>query len=164
MLKLAYRMMKRQYGKVISPMKVIYSRKPPFMFFTKKIYDIEKNLSLSKSEKLLIRSFVAHVNNCSFCSDLSAYEAAKNNVEDQKIIELLHYQQSDSFTKREKALLAYIDEITTTKNASDETFDRLKHYYSETEIIEITWICATENYLNLMTKPLGVRSDDLGIS
>ena len=154
-------MTKRQYGKVISPLKVIYSRRIPLMFFGKKIMDIEKKLGLNKSDKLLIRSYISSINNCSFCSDLSKYEAAKNNLDNQKLIELLNFRTSDNFTEKEKALLSYIDEISMMKNATDETFNELKNHYSDEEIIDITWICATENYFNLLAKPLGISSDNL---
>lgn len=160
-LKIAYWMTKRQYGKVISPLKVIYSRSIPLMFFGKKILDTEKKLKLNKSDKILIRNYVSHVNNCSFCSDLSKYEAAKNDLSKQKIIDLLNFRQSENFSNKEKALLSYIDEITSLKNASDETFSTLTEHYSEGEIIDITWICATENYFNLLVKPLGLSSDGL---
>lgn len=73
----------------------------------------------------------------------------------------MNFRHSDHFSEEEKALLTYVDEITTTKNADEDTFVLLKKYFSDKEIIEITWICATENYFNLMTKPLGLRSDQL---
>ena len=161
LLKIAYWMTKRQYGKVISPLKVIYARRTPLMFFGKKIMDIEKKLGLNKADKVLIRNYVSSINNCSFCSDLAKYEAAKNDVENQKLIELLNYRDSDNFTSKEKSLLAYIEEVSTMKDATDETFAELKNNYSDEEIIDITWICATENYFNLMAKPLGVKSDGL---
>jgi hypothetical protein len=160
-LKLVYWITKKQYGKVISPIKTIYSRSRPLLFFGKKIIDTEKKLKLNKSKKILIRNYVSTLNNCSFCSDLSKYEAEKNRIEVQKIIELLNFKHSDHFSEEEKALLTYVDEITTTKDVNEDTFVLLKKYFSDKEIIEITWICATENYFNLMTKPLGLRSDQL---
>jgi len=58
-------------------------------------------------------------------------------------------------------LLAYLEEINTTKNVSEYTFDQLQCYFSEKEIVEITWMNATEAYFNLMAKPLGLESDEL---
>ncbi|SHI58147.1 hypothetical protein SAMN05444280_103199, partial [Tangfeifania diversioriginum] len=43
-LKLVYWITKKQYGKVISPIKTIYSRSRPLLFFGKKIIDTEKKV------------------------------------------------------------------------------------------------------------------------
>lgn len=161
LMKLAYRLTKRQYGKVISPLKVIYARRPRLMFFGKKILDIEKKIKLDRNDKLLIRNYISHLNHCSFCSDLARYEAARHDLANQKIIELLNFRQSEQFSEKEKSLLTYVDEVATLKNASDETFARLRSHYTDEQIIDITWISATEHYFNLLARPLGVGSDGL---
>lgn len=51
--------------------------------------------------------------------------------------------------------------MNLAKTVSDETFEDLKKYFTEQEIVEITWINASENYFNLMAKPLGLTSDEL---
>ncbi|HYG14202.1 MAG TPA: hypothetical protein VEC12_00510 [Bacteroidia bacterium] len=73
----------------------------------------------------------------------------------------MSFRTSNRFTEKEKALLAYLEEINLTKSATDETFSALKKHYTEKEIVEITWVNATENYFNLMAKPLGLQSDRL---
>ena len=161
LLKLAYKMAKRQFGKVIMPLKVIYARVPALLMLSGKLESTEKKLSLPKNIRILIKNFISHLNDCKFCSDFSAYEAAKNSVEGRKIIELLNYRKSDAFSDLEKALFAYLEEINATKTCSDETFNNLKKYFSEKEIVEITWLCAKENYYNMMAKPLNIPSDQL---
>ncbi|MBD0374084.1 MAG: carboxymuconolactone decarboxylase family protein [Flavisolibacter sp.] len=160
-LKLAYNMAKRQFGKVIMPLKVIYARVPALLMLSGKMESTEKKLSLPKDIRILIKIFISHSNDCKFCSDFSEYEAAKNSVEGRKIIEMLHYRKSAAFSDLEKALFAYLEEINATKSCSDETFNNLKNYFSEKEIIEITWLCAKENYYNMMAKPLNIPSDQL---
>ncbi len=73
----------------------------------------------------------------------------------------MSYQTSSKFTNKEKAMLSYIEEVTLSKNSTDETFTTLKNHFSDREIVEITWVNASENYFNLLAKPLGVTSDDL---
>ena len=75
--------------------------------------------------------------------------------------EVLHFEESDRFSDREKALLSYVKEVTLTKNSSDTVFDRLRQYFSDKEIVEITWVNASENYFNLLAKPMGLDSDNL---
>lgn len=52
-----------------------------------------------------------------------------------------------------KEFLCNKDKFTTKKESN---MIRL-----EPEVVEITWINATENYFNLMAKPLGLASDAL---
>jgi alkylhydroperoxidase family enzyme len=126
-----------------------------------KIASTDKKLSLPKEIVLLIRNFTSHLNDCPWCSNFQEYEAQKNNMDFQKIKELMQYKQSSVFTEKEKSLLSYIEEATLTKSAADKTFDNLRKHFNDKEIVEITWVNATENYYNLLAKPLGISSDNL---
>lgn len=55
--------------------------------------------------------------------------------------------------------MAYLEEVTLTKAASDDIFAELQRHYSARDIVEITWLNASENYFNLLAKPLGLTSD-----
>jgi alkylhydroperoxidase family enzyme len=160
-LKLGYWMLKRTFGKVVAPAKVIYARSIPILMMSNKIQSTDKKLSLSKETTLLIRNFTSHLNNCPWCSNFQEYEAQKNNMDLQKIKELMQFKQSSAFTEKERVLLSYIEEVTLTKTTTDETFRNLTKYYKDKEIVEITWVNATENYYNLLAKPLGLHSDNL---
>ncbi|MDH4283252.1 MAG: hypothetical protein OEV36_11410, partial [Myxococcales bacterium] len=72
---------------------------------------------------------------------------------------LARYATSPRFTERERAALRYVEEINTTRAATDETFDALRPHFTEKEIVELTWLNAVGNYLNLMAKPLGIGSE-----
>jgi alkylhydroperoxidase family enzyme len=160
-LKIAYFISKRQFGKVIAPLRYIYSRSIPAMMTSMKIYKSENKVSLSRETKLFIRYYTSHLNDCSFCSNGTEFMAQKENVELQQWKEFVNFRNSDKFSDKEKSLLAYLEEVNFTKSATDETFAGLKKHYSEKEIVEITWLNATENYYNLLAKPLGLTSDDL---
>ncbi len=160
-LKIAYFVSKRQFGKVLSALRIIYARSKPIMMASLKVISTEKKLHLPKEIKILIRYYTSHLNECQFCSNAIEYAAHKENLEFQKLKELINFRNSNQFSKKEKSLLAYLEEVNTTKTASDETFNQLKNYFSERDIVEITWINATENYFNLMAKPLGLTSDEL---
>lgn len=160
-LKLAYLFSKREFGTVISPLKFIYARCAPILPIAIKMVKAEKKLSLSKRNKYLIRYFTSHLNDCSFCSNAIEFGANKESMEFAQWKEFLQFKTSEQFTAAEKALLTYIEEINYTKTATEETFANLKRYFSEQEIVEITWVNSSENYYNLMAKPLGLKSDDL---
>ena len=160
-VKAAYLISKIQYGKVLSALKYIYSRSFPIMAASIKIINAEKKLKLPLRTKRFIRYYTAHLNECPFCSNGIEYLTAKDRIEFEEWKEFINFRESNRFDEKEKALLTYLEEINTTKSVTDYTFIELKKYYSEREIVEITWINATENYFNLMAKPLGLKSDEL---
>ncbi len=126
-----------------------------------KIISVEKKLSLPQETKHRIRFFVSHLNDCKFCSNMQEYISKKETKEFIEWKDLSNYKNSSRFSAKEKALFSYLEEVTFSKKASDQTFDELGAYYSEKEIVEITWMCATENYFNLLGKPLGLTSDQM---
>ena len=71
------------------------------------------------------------------------------------------FRDSDLFSDREKAALAWTEEVTRHRNASDATFAELRKHFDERAIVELTWLNAVGNYYNLMAVPLGIESDGL---
>ena len=161
LLKLAYYLSKKQFGKVLAALKFIYSRSTPIMMASFKIIKTEKKLSLPEQTRLFIRYYTSHLNDCPFCSNAIEYGVAKKNLEFQQWKEFMNFRNSPKFSDKEKVLLAYLEEINLTRSTTDETFAQLKNHFSDKEIVELTWINATENYFNLMAKPLGLKSDEL---
>ena len=160
-LKLFYWISKKQYGKVLLPLKVIYARSKPILWASMKIITTDNKLSLPKQTRILIRYFTSHLNNCAFCANAMRYQAHKAGVDRAQLKDILQFETSTRFKEKEKALLAYIRDVTMHKTTSDEVFQNLQRFYSDKEIIEITWVNASENYFNLMAKPMGLESDDL---
>jgi len=160
-LKIAYFLSKKQFGKVIAPLRYIYARSIPALMASVKIYNSEKKLSLPSETKLFIRYYTSHLNDCPFCSNSAEFLAEQEKLELQQWKEFMNFRNSNKFSDKQKALLAYLEEVNLTKSATDQTFQELRKHYSEKEVVEITWLNATENYYNLMAKPLGLRSDEL---
>lgn len=44
---------------------------------------------------------------------------------------------------------------------AEGTFGELRAHFDEQAIVEITWLCAVENYFNLINVPLEIESDGL---
>jgi len=161
MLKIGYMMMQKQFGKVLTPLKIIYARKPSLMFIAQKLDKTSSKLSLEPSFRLLVQTFASMTNGCHFCHDFRQTQAIKNKLGTEKFEALANYRSSHLFSARERAALAYIEAATRDKNVSDGTFSELKKHFTEVEIIELTWINAAENYYNSLMIPLGIESDHL---
>jgi AhpD family alkylhydroperoxidase len=140
----------RQFGKVLTPLKVIYARMPPeFVQFSTKIGELVKELTLPPETAVLIRVHVARINVCSFCIDLGRSAAIKASMNEAKFDALEQYRTSPLFTDAERAALDCVTELTKDKKVNPDTFARMASYYSEREICEIVWLVASEHFYNM---------------
>lgn len=161
LVRLAYWFAKRQFGAVITPMKVIYARVPRLLRTTLAINRAAERLSLDPALNLLITTQTALLNGCTFCADLHLAQAVQAKLGRERFRDLLDFAQSPHFSERERAALAYTEEVTRQRKVSDATFARLRSHFSEKEIVELTWLNAVGNYFNLMAVPLELESDGL---
>ncbi|WP_212002636.1 carboxymuconolactone decarboxylase family protein [Chitinophaga sp. HK235] len=161
-MKLVYFFTRKQFGKVLTPLKVHAARLPlAFGMFYNKVNQLDKKLTLPEETILLVRQQVARVNICLFCIDIARYVAMQSSMNDAKLDALPEYSTSPLFTQGEKALLDYVTELTADKKVDPGTFSRLALYYSEKEICEIVWLVASEHLYNITNIGLGIHSDML---
>jgi alkylhydroperoxidase family enzyme len=162
MMKLAYYFTRRQFGKVLTPIKVHSARMPSaFGMFYGKIGQLDKKLTLSPEMIMLIRHQVARINVCVFCMDISRAFAVKTTMNPAKFDALDEYHTSALFTEAERAALDYVTELTSTKKVNSDTFACMARHYSEREICEIVWLVATEHVYNMTNIGLNIHSDML---
>jgi hypothetical protein len=162
MMKLAYYFTRRQFGKVLTPLKVHSSRLPPaFGLFYTKIGRLDKKLLLPAETALLIREQVARINVCLFCIDMGRAFTIKASMNQAKFDALEEYRTSPLFTDAERAALDYVTELTRNKKVDPGTFARMSRYYSERQICEIVWLVATEHVYNMTNIGLNIHSDML---
>jgi alkylhydroperoxidase family enzyme len=162
MMKLAYATTRRQFGKVLTPIKVIYSRMPlAFGMFVGKIAKLDKKLTLSPELAMLVREQVARINVCEFCVDIGRAFAIRASMSEAKFDALADYKTSPLFQDSERAALAYVEELTRRKQVQPETFARLKRHFSERAICDIVWLVSSEHFYNLANIGLNIHSDML---
>ena len=161
-MKLAYYFTRREFGKVLTPLKVHSARLPTaFGLFYTKIAKLDKKLQLPPETALLIREQVARINVCFFCMDIGRSFAVKASMNEAKFDALEQYSTSSLFTEKERAALDYATELTRNKKVNPETFARMSRYYSEREICEIVWLVASEHVYNMTNIGLNIHSDML---
>ncbi len=162
MMRLAYYFTRRQFGKVLTPLKVHSARLPSaFGLFYTKISKLDKKLTLPPETVLLIREQVARINVCLFCMDIARSVAIKATMNEAKFDALEQYSTSPLFTDAERAALDYVTELTRDKKANLNTFARMTGYYSEREICEIVWLVDSEHLYNISNIGLNIHSDML---
>jgi alkylhydroperoxidase family enzyme len=162
MMKLAYAMTRRQFGRVLTPLKVVSARLPvAFALFTSKIGKLDKKLLLPAETALLIREHVARINVCLFCIDIGRWTAIKASMNEAKFDALGQYGTSPLFSDSERAALDYVTELTKDKKVNPDTFARMSRHYSERAICEVVWLVASEHFYNMTNIGLNIHSDML---
>jgi len=161
-MKLAYYFTRKQFGKVLAPLKVHSARLPgAFGMFYGKVSGLDKKLILPTETVFLIRQQVARINICLFCMDTSRWAAVNASMNEARFDALDEYATSPLFTEAERAALDYVTELTKDKQVNPDTFARMAHYYSEREVCEIVWLVASEHLYNLTNIGLNIHSDML---
>jgi len=166
-MKLAYYFSRKQFGKVLTPVKVLGARMPTaFGMFYGKISKLDKKLTLSPEMILLVREHVARLNVCEFCIDIGRAFTIKASMNQAKFDALEDYRTSNLFSEAERAALDYVTELTKLKKVNLETFELMKRHYSERQICEIVWLIASEHLYNITNIGLNIHSDmlcDIGL-
>ncbi|HEX4031615.1 MAG TPA: hypothetical protein VHX20_14700 [Terracidiphilus sp.] len=160
--KLIYAVARRKFGKVPTPVKVVYARMPvAFGLFVSKIPRLDKKLELPPETQMLIRERVARLNVCLFCIDIGRFFAIQQKMNEAKFDAMDEYAASSLFSNAERAALDYVTELTRDRSVKPDTFARLARHYSERAICEIVWLVASEHMYNITNIGLNIHSDML---
>ena len=162
MARIAAWMMRRRLGKVMMPARVIYNRVPSaYRFAYAQAQFLQKGLAMDNATRLLVQTWVAMQNSCHFCIDIARAQAVSEGIGLEKFTALPQYRESPLFDARERAALAYVEEANANRRVSDETFARAREHFDERGVVELTLLCAIENFFNYCNLPLGIEEDGL---
>jgi alkylhydroperoxidase family enzyme len=83
-------------------------------------------------------------------------------VSDEKILALPEYGTSPLYDEAERVALEYADAITLSdRDVDDDLFARLRRYYDDDALVELTAIVAWENASSKFNRALRVPSQGL---
>jgi alkylhydroperoxidase family enzyme len=83
-------------------------------------------------------------------------------IPEEKIQAIPGWASSDVFSAEERAVLAYTDDLVLSGGrVPDATFDRLKEFLSDEEIVEFTYITLTYELHATMCRALRLEYDDV---
>lgn len=83
-------------------------------------------------------------------------------VSEEKILALPDYAASPLYSEAERLALEYADSMTITgREVTDELFARLKEFYSDDELVELTAVIAWENASSKFNRALRIPSQGL---
>ena len=160
MLKFAYGYTRRRFGQVPGPLSVFSARLPTaFTRFYMKPGMLDRKLELSAETAVLVRQLVAGTNQCRFCMDANRWSAInRTRVRPPKLDALDTFRTSPLFSDRERAALAFAEELAEDRRVKPETFADLAGHYSEREICEIVFLISSEYLYNINNLGLNIGS------
>ena len=161
--KKAYEKSKIYFGKVITPMQVVYARVPNILKVSSALNEFFFNgTTVDKGVLTLVKGITAVINNCNFCIDIGRAEIQNNKELLLKYDSLTNSELDENLYKdNELAALRYAEEATKYRKVSDETFRELQKHFADNEIAEIVVSCAIENYYNVVNTSFEIESDNL---
>lgn len=160
-MKFVYWYSKRLFGRVLETLKIIYVRRPKlFPPYLRLLNSLERGIELDKNIITLIKAHISTLNGCEFCIDIAIRTSQKDNTLIKQIGSLPNIVGNTLFSPREQAILSYVQDATINRKVTSEIFEELKKYCSENEILDITWLNAAENFLNLTTLPLDISASE----
>ncbi|HEV8406291.1 MAG TPA: carboxymuconolactone decarboxylase family protein [Sphingomicrobium sp.] len=98
----------------------------------------------------LLKLRASQMNGCAFCLAMHTDEALRDGESPERLMLLDAWNESSKFTDKERAALAWIEELTliADSGASREAFDKLKAHFSEEEIGWLTLVAVSINAWN----------------
>jgi len=135
-----------QTGNGIEPME-IWAHQPKMMMGMGRFNQaVRKGKTVDERIKNLVELKGAQMIGCEFCVDLGSQICRNSGFSDEELLALPRYQSSDLFTDREKAALDYtVAVMRTPVEVTDELFARVRSYFDERQIVEITALLALVN-------------------
>jgi len=153
---------RRRFGRVPAVVDGVYGHAPHLARTSASIAaNVDRRLGLDEPLKILVMAQSSLLNGCAFCADLHRAEAIQARIGRERFRDLADFRASPHFDERERAALAYTEEVTRERKCSDATFEALRGHFDAREVVELTWLNAVGNFYNLIALPLGLESDGL---
>lgn len=151
---------KRRYGAVLESAR-LWGRLPKVFIPLALLYGAldRRSSPLEPALRSLVTVRVSQINWCAFCVDLNSATLLKRGVDKDKVAALQDFENSDLFSAREKAALAYAEAVTySDRHPTEQHFKHLRCHFDEDGIIELTALLAFQNLSSKFNAALGVEA------
>ena len=97
----------------------------------------------------LIKIRVSQINQCAYCLDMHTKDARALGETEQRIYALSAWRETPFFSDRERAALAWAEANTLLpQGVSQQLFEEVREYFSESQLANLTLAIATINAWN----------------
>jgi uncharacterized peroxidase-related enzyme len=151
---------KRKYGQVLMPA-LLWGRVPKLFIAVAALYGVldRRRSPLDPVLRSLVTVRVSQINGCRFCVDINSATLIQRAGSQAKVDQLDSWRDSDRFDPKEKAALDYAEAMTdTNRRVTDEVVDRLRPFFDDGAIIELTGLIAFQNLSSKFNSALDAPS------
>ncbi|MGB2621239.1 MAG: carboxymuconolactone decarboxylase family protein [Candidatus Acidiferrum sp.] len=98
----------------------------------------------------LLKMRASQINGCAYCIDMHSKDARALGETEQRLYALDAWRETPFYTDRERAALAWIEAVTLVSqtHVPDSVYEDVRKYFSEKEIVDLTFVAATINAWN----------------
>ncbi len=149
---------KRKYGAILQP-GLLWARVPKLFASVAMLYGAldRKSSPLDPVLRSLVTVRVSQINWCRFCVDINSATLAKRSGSLEKVEKLEQWKECDLFDEKERVVLEYTEAVTyTDQHVTDELMDRLKGFFDDDGVVELTGLIAFQNLSSKFNSALDV--------
>jgi AhpD family alkylhydroperoxidase len=121
---------------------------------------VESWLAKNLEPKLLalVKMRASQINGCAFCLHMHSAEALKHGETANRLILLDAWHESELFSSRERAALAWTEALTriAETHAPDDVYEEVRQHFSQDEIVALSIAIAMINAFNRLA--IGARA------
>jgi AhpD family alkylhydroperoxidase len=122
----------------------------------KAMYGLEKTVRASGLEHTLlalVKMRASQINGCAFCLDMHSKDARAAGETEQRLYALNAWRETPFYSDRERAALEWTEALTliSTNHVEDELYERVRKYFSEDELMNLSLAVVTINAWNRLS-------------
>ena len=98
----------------------------------------------------LVKTRASQINGCAYCIEMHTKDARALGESEQRLYALNAWRETPFFTPRERAALTWTESVTkiSEDHAPDEIYTEVRQHFSESELVDLTWVIAAINSWN----------------
>jgi len=103
----------------------------------------------------LVKTRASQINGCAYCIDMHTKDARSAGETEQRLYGLSAWRETPFYTDRERAALEWTETLTliSQNEVADELYDRVRQYFNEQELINLTMAVIAINGWNRLAIP-----------
>ncbi len=154
-----YELDEKRYGYVLNNTKLYAYNVPVLKAMKAVVAGYGETRALPLALKSVVRVRIALLNDCPFCADLHGAIGLESGLTEAKLRDVARYETSSEYSDLERLALQYADCITlSSEDVSDELFRDIEDVFSESELIELTFTIAVENFFSKFHHALRIEA------
>jgi AhpD family alkylhydroperoxidase len=101
----------------------------------------------------LVKMRASQINGCAYCLDMHWKDSRALGETEQRLYGLDAWEESPYYSDRERAALAWTEAVTNIRetHASDEVYEKVRPFFSEKELADLTLAIAAINAWNRLS-------------